>query len=340
MPPGGATFQGQRSILRSMVVPFNQQTTWNTPVALAAMQAGDALHFDTSGFAKLTPMSESTYGQAGAGGSFATENRLTGWKVTDEFSGMLTDAIAGWLIGMCMGKDVVTGAGPYTHTFNFLDTTTVATGTSYFRQDTADILYQLVGMGISQLVISSTAAGALKYKATLIGTGQRIDGALAGLPSPVVRQYFYGSDAQFAMGPTAGGAPTSLFPRVNNWEVTFDTGISEVRVPGGGLMAAYLAVSMPKVKLKAGIAASNVSDVRAWQLASTPLSILLTIASGASSLSFNFPNVILRNCDLGDSNGQAEWTLNFDETTILQVGTTPLLTVTLINTIPSYLIPA
>jgi hypothetical protein len=75
-------------------------------------------------------------------------------------------------------------------------------------------------------------------------------------------------------------------------------------------------------------------------LARTPLTIALSIASGASSLAFNFPNVILVNCDLGDSSGNAEWTLNFDETNILQVGATPLVTATVINGQASYLTAA
>jgi len=341
MPPGGATFQGQRSILRSMVVPSNAQTTWGTPVALAALQAGVGLHFDVSGFAKITPTTESTYGQAGSGNSFASNNWQTSVKTADEISGFLTDYLAGWLLAFAMGKDTVTGAGPYSHAFNFLDTTTVAQATTIYRQDTADIYYQLVDMGISQLVISSTSTGALKFKASLIGTGRYINGSLAGMPAPIAApQYLFGSDAQFGIGPTAGGAPASFFPRVNNWEITIDTGIQPVYASGGGQFAAYLSVAMPKIKLKAAIAASNVSDVRVWQLARTPLTIALSIASGASSLAFNFPNVILVNCDLGDSSGNAEWTLNFDETNILQVGATPLVTATVINGQASYLTAA
>jgi hypothetical protein len=342
MPPiltGG--FVGQKSILRQMVVAANAQTSWGTPVAAAALI--EALRYDVSGYAKFQQTKESTYGTAGATNSFANDNWLTGKKSSLDLGGQLTDWLAGWLIAFALGKEVVTGGvapAPYTHTCNFLDTGLEAQATTLYGQDTNDVAYQLVDMGISQLTITSSGTGSLKFKATMMGTGRTVDGILPTMPIPVQRQHLLGSDSQVSIGPS-GGALVSFYPRVKSWELTIDCGMEEVRVSGSGLYASHLIVNMPKVKMKMVIAANGTDDIYGWKRANTMLQATLNTTSGASSLNLALPNFTLdENCALSDVGGTSCWTLELGETDILQVGMTPLITAVVINSVASYLIAA
>jgi hypothetical protein len=334
------SFVGQKSILRQIVLPANSQTAWGTPVAADALVY--ALRYDISGYAKFAQPKESTYGQAGATNSFAGENWTVAHKSALEIGGFGDVWTLGWLLAFVMGKEVaVPGTGPLvglsTHTFNFLDAGTIAQATTVYCQDTDDLAYQLVDMGISQLTITSTSTGALKFKASLMGTGRVVDGILPGMPSPSAIQKLYGSDTQVALG-VAGGALTSFYPRVKSWELTIDAGMAEERPAGSGLYASHLTISMSKVKLKMVIAANGTDDIHGWKRAGTMLGATLTTTSGICSMVLTFPNFTLdENCGLSESNGTSVWTLDLGETDILQIGATPLLTASVISPAPSYL---
>jgi hypothetical protein len=343
MPPSLPNgFVGQKSILRQLVLPANAQTSWGTPTATTAFTVGgEALRYDVAGFAKFPYTKESTYGTAGATNSFANDNWLTAKKSSIDISGQLTDWIAGFLFAFGMGKDVVTGvAAPYTHTLNFLDSGNIAQGTTLYGVDTAALAYQLVDMGLSQLTITSSGTGSLKFKASFIGTGRVVAGTVAGVPVPVQRQHLLGSDTVVSIGPSAG-ALTSVYPRCKSWELSIDCGIAEERPSGSGLYASHLVCNMPKVKLKMVIAADHVDDIYAWKTANTLLQATLVTTSGAAILGLTLPNFTLDdNCALGDVGGTACWTIDLSETDILQIGASPLLTVAVTNGVASYLVAA
>ena len=334
-------YVGQKSILRQMVLAANAQTSWGTPVAAIALTGGEALRYDISGYANFPYTKESTYGTAGATNSFANDNWLTAKKCSLDISGQLTDWLTGWLFGFGMGKEVVTGvAAPYTHTFNFLDVGNVAQATTIYGVATAALAYQLVDMGLSQLTITSSGTGSLKFKATMMGTGKTVNGTVAGVPTPVQRQHLLGSDTVVSLG-VSGGALSSFYPRVKSWELSIDCGLAEERPSGSGLFASHLTCNMPKVKLKMVIAANSVDDIYAWKTANTLLQATLNTTSGAASLNLTVPNFTLDdNCSLGDVSGTSCWTIDLGETDILQIGATPLLTVSVINGVASYLAAA
>lgn len=336
--PNINNFAGQKSILRQLVLAANQQANWGTPVAQAAYV--EAIRMDANNFLKVTRSKESSYGQAGALNSFANQNWTTKQATQLEISGFLTDWIAGWLLANTMGKEIVSAGPPFTHTFNFLDSGIYSPVTSLYAKDTNDLAYQLVDMGISQLTITSMATGAMKYKATMMGTGRLVEGALGGMPIPVTRQNLYGSDLVVAIGPAAGAA-TSLYPRVRSFELTIDTGMSAEYASGGGLYAAFMAVIMPKVKLKVVILANGTDDIFGWKLNDTLLQLTATGNSGGSNITFTIPNFTIdENCQLSDANGMEAWTLDLSETDILQIGATPLITVAVTNSVASYLTAA
>jgi|SRR6185437_8397267 len=337
MPPAIPNgFVGQKSILRQMILAANTQATWGTPCAAAPFI--EAMRYDVSGFVKFAQKKESTYGTAGATNSFANDNWLITKETSLDMSGQLTDWLAGWLLAMALGKDVVTGGGaPYTHTINFYDTGNIAQGTTIYGKDTNDLAYQLLDMGISQLTISSAGTGSLKFKATLLGSGKTVDGVLPDMPLPVARQHLLGSDTNVSIGPS-GGALVSFYPRVKSWELDIDCSLTAERPSGSGLYASHLTQSMPKVKLKMVIAANGTDDIYAWKRANTLLQATLNTTSGASSLNLTLPNFTLdENCSLGDVSGTSCWTIDLSETDILQVGNTPLITAVVINGQASYL---
>lgn len=329
-------FVGQKSILRQCVLPGAAQTTWGTAIATASLI--EAIRSDVSGFVKFTRTKESTYGTAGATNSFANDNWITQEKTSLDLSGQLTDWLAGYFFAFALGKEVVVGAGaPYSHTFNFLDQGNIAQGTTIYCQDTNDLAYQLLDMGVSQLTITSSGTGSLKFKATMIGTGRHVDGIVPDMPFPVQRQHLLGGDTNVSIGPS-GGAAVSFYPRVKSWELTIDTGVVEERVSGSGLYASHLVCTMPKPKLKMVVAANAVDDIFGWKKNNTMLQATLNTTSGTASLNLTLPNFTLDdNCSLGDVNGTSCWTIDLSETDILQIGNTPLLTVGVVNSQPSYL---
>jgi hypothetical protein len=334
-------FVGQKSILRQVVLAPNVETTWGTPVAAASFT--EAVAYDVSGYAKFAQPKESTYGQAGKTNSFADQNWTVQHKCMLELSGTLTDWLAGYLLAMALGRDVVTGsAAPYTHALNFLDSSTIAQATTIYAQDTQALAYQLVDMGLSQLTITSSGTGSLKFKATFLGTGRTVDGALSSMPTPVQRQRLYGSDSQILMG-VSTGAYSSMYPRVKSWELTIDAGIAEERPSGSGLYASHLTVSMPKVKFKFVVAANSADDFYGWKRNGTQLGLTCNTNSGGgtSALNITLPNFTLdENCALSDAGGESVWTVDLGENDILQIGVVPCVTATVVNSQPSYLVAA
>jgi Phage tail tube protein len=334
-------FVGQKSILRQMVLAANTLTAWGTPFVTPATAFSEALRYDVAGFVKFAQKKESTYGTAGATNSFANDNWLITKETSLDISGQLTDWLAGYLLTMALGKEVVTGVGaPYTHTINFYDTGNIAQGTSIYAKDTNDVAYQLLDMGISQLTITSSGTGSLKFKATLLGTGRVVDGIVAGLPTPVTRQHLLGSDTNVSIGPSGGGL-VSYYPRVKSWELTIDCSLAVERVSGSGLYGSHLTVAMPKVKFKMVVASNGTDDIYAWKRANTMLAMTVNTTSSGSSLNLSFPNFTLdENCSLGDLSGASAWTIDLGETDILQIGNTPLITAVVINSQASYLTAA
>ncbi len=343
MPPlfPATTFVGQKAQLRQMVLAPNVETTWGTPCAIGSYQ--EALSYDVSGYAKFAQPKESNYQQAGNTNSFASQNWTIQRKTALDLSGTLTDWVCGYLLALALGKDVITGgAAPYTHTLNFIDSGTIAQATSIYAQDTQALFYQLLDMGVSQVTITSTGTGSLKFKATLMGTGRTVDGVLAGMPQPAQRQRLYGSDSQISLGPS-GGALVSYYPRVKSWELTIDAGMAEERPSGSGLYASHLTISMPKVKFKFVVAANNVDDFYAWKRNGTQLALTCNTQSGPnnSALNISLPCFTLdENTALSNVGDTSCWTVDLGENDILQVGATPLITIGVVNSQPSYLTAA
>jgi hypothetical protein len=153
-------------------------------------------------------------------------------------------------------------------------------------------------------------------------------------------QYLVGSQAIVSIGPQ--GAPVSMAPRVLSWEATFDHAVEEFRAPGGslvaenGLYAAFLRYGNPSVKLKLVIAANETTDVRDWKINQTPLEVKIVVASGAASLTIDYPHVQLPNDDLGETNKYLTYTIELDQNSILKDPAAQPVAVTVANNVATY----
>jgi hypothetical protein len=323
------SFRSQRSLLRSLVLSPKVQADFGDPLDDADLTYTALM--ETNNFAQIDQEMESDYNYAGKGHSFATDSRVIALKSSMEFSTRVDQFLAGWLLAMCMGKDVIAGAGPYTHTITWLDTNVPRKVSNLYVEDTEGLKRRFIDMTLSQLVLTGREKGSIMAKASFLGTGKYADGAMAALPARITHpQFLYGSDAQIKIGPQGGA--TSYFPRVLSWEATFDHQDEELRAPGGGLYAAFLRPGNPLCKLKLVIAADESTDIRDWAVASTALECEIKIDSGAAELKIFYPYIVLPKEGIGEDGKYVAFTLDLDETTILKPDAAEICTVTVKNT--------
>lgn len=332
------TFQTQRSISRNIVLSSNAQLT------IAEVMADANLTYrarpETSAFFQYEQGKESDLNYA-KGSSFATESRLIQESISGTISGRVDDYLAGWLLAFCMGQTTfVAGVAPApnTHTFTWKDTGDPAQLTNVYIEDTAGLRRKWSDIGVSEVVFTGSNKGSTTFKATCVGLGTITDGAMAALPALPNAQYLYGSDATVSIGPP--GAPVSMSPRVVSWEATFSHQLVVWRGAGTGTKGAFIRQGNPQNKLKLVIAADTSTDVRDWQKSQTQLEVKIAIASGPVTLTLDYPLVIPPKGDLGETDKLVAYTLELDENSILTPPAGQIVTATLLNTQPEYLVAA
>ena len=333
------SFTTQRSILRNIIVGGSLQAT------LAETLADDALTYrmraETNGFFQIMLEKESDIAYAGKGTSFATEARLIAQSSSGEINSRLDDYLAGWYLAMVMGTEVFTAGvslAPNTHVLTWMDTGAPAQVTNIYGEDAPGLKRKFQDMSCTKVVLSGTDKGSVMAKASFIGTGRYADGAMVTLPALPTAQYLYGSDATVSMGPA--GAAVSMSPRILSWEATFDHGNDLFRSCGGGVYPVFPRYGNPKVGLKIVIAIDTTSDIRDWMMEQTLLEVKIAIASGAASLTIDYPNVIIPKADLGEQNKYVIYTVELDEQSILKPTGGQVCTATVVNTASAYLVTA
>lgn len=233
-----------------------------------------------------------------------------------------------------MGNYTFTAGTPNSHAMTWRDTSDPALLTNVYVEDTTALKRKWSDMGVSQVVFTGADKGSVTFKANLIGLGTVTDGAMVAVPALPTAQYLYGSDATVSIGPV--GAPVSKTPRVMSWEATFDHALNQWRGAGVGTKAAFNRQGDSTNKLKIVIANDGSTDIRDWHKNRTPLEVKIAIASGAASLTLDYPLVILPDADLGEQNKDVATTINLDETCILGPTGVPV-TATVLNAQPTYL---
>jgi len=339
MPAG---FTTQRSILRNIVVGGGIQLTLNEVMLDAALTY--RMRPETSGFFQFESEVESDYQYAGKGTSFATESREIARTASGEFRTRVDDYLAGWLLSMVMGNDAfVAGAvgppaTPNTHTITWADTGAPAQLTNIYIEDAPGLKYKFQDTSLSKVVISGTDKGSLMAACSFIGTGRYQDGAMVALPALPTAQYLYGSDCTVSIGPT--GDAVSMKPRVLSFEATFDHANDLFRSLGGGLYPVFPRYGNPLMGLKLVIAVDTTSDVRDWKVNRTLLEVKLDIVSGAAELHLDYPAVIIKKADIGETEKYVTYTVEFDKDDLLQPTGGQICTATVKNSAAAYLIAA
>lgn len=333
------SFTTQRSILRNIVVGGKVQSALATTMADADLTY--RLRPETSGFVNLKDEMESDYQYAGKGSSFANESRLITRHAEGEFSTRVDDYLAGWLLAMTMGVDTFTAgvsSGPNTHVLTWKDSGDPAQLTNLYIEDAPGLKRKFQDQSLTKVVISGADKGSLMAKASFIGTGRTVDGAMLTLPALPTAQYLYGSDATVSIGPV--GAPVSMAPRVLSFEATFDHQNDLFRSLGGGIYPVFPRYGNPVCGLKLVIAIDTTADIRDWAVSKTELEMKLAIASGAASLTIDYPRVILPNADLGETDKYVTYTVDLNQENILKPVGGEVCTATVVNTAAAYLTAA
>jgi hypothetical protein len=326
--PGPNNFESQKITARNLVLSSNKQAAYGTAIATASMTRRQK--FDGSAIGELKQTRYSDKALAGKGTEFATQGLITAWDSSFSLKADLDDWLAGLLLALAMGKDVITGAGPYLHTISFDETTTQAAAASIYLQDTNDVCWTLIDMGISDLTITIPARGPISVQASFIGTGHWVDGVIAALPVlPASYAYLLGSDVVFSIG--VHGATASKVGRHMSSTIKISTGVTNHTAPGLGLYGAFPRTGLRKVSFQSTIAATSADDVRTLFDNNTLQEVNWTGTSGTSILNLDIPYCNLKTSKLGASGNMVVWQIEGDETTIYNQGGSGVLTAAVTN---------
>jgi hypothetical protein len=325
---GPYNFESQKVSARNLVLSANKQAAAGTAVASADMLRRQK--FDGSAVFELKQTRYSDKNLSGKGTEFATQGLLTAWETSGGFKGDLDDYMAGWILAFLMGKDVVTGLGPYVHAITFDETTTQACMTSIYAADTNDVLWTLIDMGVVDVTITIPARGPITFEVNFVGTGHYTSGAIVSLPGPPASYtYLLGSDCVFSIGPN--GATVAKIGRHMSTTIKLSTGAVNHTAPGLGLYGAFIRTGLRKVSFQTTIAATSADDVFTLLRNNTLQEVNWTTTSGTSILALDMPNVYLKTTKLGTSGNMVVWQIAADETSILNVGGAGILNATVTN---------
>lgn len=262
------SYEPQVKFLRNLAIALNKQNTFGTAVAGAAYV--NRVRNPGDSFVSINPDDYSDEQLSGRGHEFPTvftriiEKTSFDWKLDG-----VDNVLMGWLLAFCMGADTVTGTGPYTHVFKFLQSTNQWPVTTLLCQDTADVIFQALDMAIMDLQISGMASGPLQAQMKMIGSGKTQDGAVA-FPALANPLYLYGSDGDILFGPPApdptlwtmttqaGGTQAA---RTDFFKITYQTAAGET-LPGGEISIPVPLNSVAKLTAPAafppGVTSANV----------------------------------------------------------------------------------
>jgi hypothetical protein len=190
-------------ISKNVALAANKQNTYLTPVAAGAYVSRP--RNPGTSFASITPSFYSDDQMSNKGHQFPTTKQRTMQATAFDATWDIDNFLAGWLFAFAMGADTVTGAGPYTHLFKFIQSTNQMPVTSLLHQDTNDVIYQLPDMCINDLQLTGKESGVVQAQFKMVGSGKNVDGSVA-FPAITIPNFIFGSDTDILIGP---GAPDS-----------------------------------------------------------------------------------------------------------------------------------
>src|SRR6266481_1343759 len=191
--------------IRNLVLAPNKQNNYLTPVAAASYVSRP--RNPGTAFASIAPTYYSDEQQANKGHNWPTTKQRISQTTAFDATLDVDNFNMGWALAFSLGAVTVTGAGPYTHVFKFIQSTNQMPVTSLLFQDTNDVIYQLPDMCISDLQLTGKESGPLSMQVKMVGSGKNVDGAVA-FPAITTPQFLFGSDADILIGPPVPDAST------------------------------------------------------------------------------------------------------------------------------------
>lgn len=303
---------------RQLVLSPNKQTTYGTPVASFA--TGYKCQFDGGAFFKTSKERRSNLDLSGKGHPWATERQEIARQTGFDWSGEVTDFLAGWLCFFGFAKVVTSGAGPFTHTFTFENATNIAPVTTLYVQDTADVKTQYPDMALAELEFSGTDKGPLLFSASMIGSGRFTDGAVAAADSLALptNVYLLGSDTDILFGAQAGAV--SIKERVRQWSVKISVPMTPHRAPGGGFYSYFTKMGPQRVTANLAVAAKDADDVRTLFLADTVRELKINTTTSAKQLNLTLPQVVCGDASYSADGNEIVYQMSFDESGVQKGG--------------------
>ena len=185
--------------IKNVAISPNKQNTFLTPVSAASYTYRP--RNPGTAFAGIVPQFYSDEQLVNKGHQWPTVKQRVAQDTSYDWGFDLDSFLAGWALFFAMGADTVTGTGPFTHTFKFLQSTNQMPVTSILFQETSDVIYQITDLAIMDLVISGKEAGPLQCQLKMIGSGN-VEGSVA-FPALSAPLYLMGSDSDIKMGTAA-----------------------------------------------------------------------------------------------------------------------------------------
>jgi len=317
--------------VHNLALAPNKQNTFGTAVSGASYTQRPRT--DGTAFAMIDHDDYGDMDMANKGHQWPTFAVPTQFRTSFDMKIDVDSFLAGWLPFFCMGAETVTGAGPYTHTIKFLQSSNQAPVTSLYIEDTADIKYQFPDMAISELHLSGSEKGPIAAQIKMIGSGKYVDGSVA-LPAVATPTFLFGSDTDILIGPQAGAV--SIKERVRGWDVTITAEMVPHYAPGGGLNASFMKVLKQRATFSIQVAAKDTDDMRTLDLNNTLREVQINTNSGASAqLNLKFPGVQVR-AQLSAQGVEEIWTVQSAENKVFKSGSNEVFQATVINNIAAY----
>jgi hypothetical protein len=334
-------FEAQKIINRNLVISTNKQNAYGTQLADAALI--HRLRFDPSAFGKFAKAYRSDLQRAGKGHPWATEREKVQQSYSFSFNQEITDFIAGWIWAFVLGADNVAGGGPpYTHTITPDLSTNIAPVTTVYGEDTADVKTKHADLAINSLKVSGGPVGPAMCSVDLVGSGKYVDGAMggAGLPALPTNAYLLGNYSDIKIG--APGALASIKERVKSWEVDYMQNVIPHYAPGGGLVASFTERGIPAIKFMMSVMAKDADDIRTLLLNDTiqAVQIIVSDSTAAKSMQIDLDHVYLSAAVKGADGDKVIWQVEIDEQSMMKNGANPVIQVTVINSVATYLVGA
>ncbi|HWR37009.1 MAG TPA: phage tail tube protein [Clostridia bacterium] len=328
-------YEPQHVDVRNLVLSPHKQGAYGT--ALLDAKLTQHISFDAGAEGTIGKEWYTDADKAGKGHVFPTQRKVVKQDTGFKFPFELNDFIAGWLGAWGMGKVVVVGPSPYTHTFTFDTTSNIVAVTTVYVEDGGGIKTKYPDLAIAEFELSGAETGPVTGSATLMGSGRFTEVAIAALPPLTNEQLLLGSDTDILLG--APGAPASIKERVRQWSVKVSQGLEIHRAPGHGLYATFTKRGIPRVSVSLVIAMPAADDIRSLYLADTLQELQINTNSGAAAqCNLKFPGLYLSACALGMNGTERVYQVESDENAVIKNGVNDYFQMVVTNSTPAFLV--